>query len=85
MTAERVLSRSGLRGRETEPERLGALVASVADTGDGATALIRGEAGIGKTALLGYAAEVAGKAGLSVGLRAGGGRRVPAPGRLRRR
>lgn len=47
------LSRSGLRGREAELEELRALVASVARTGGGALALVRGEAGIGKTAVLG--------------------------------
>jgi DNA-binding CsgD family transcriptional regulator len=66
--ADRALSRSGLRGREAELERLRALVASVARTGSGILALVEGEAGIGKTALLGDAAEQAAAAGFSVGL-----------------
>ncbi|MEU1055307.1 AAA family ATPase [Streptomyces sp. NPDC005876] len=66
--ADQALSRSGLRGREAELERLRALVDSVARTGGGALALIGGEAGIGKTALLGDIAERAGEAGFSVGL-----------------
>ncbi|MEU9294927.1 AAA family ATPase [Streptomyces sp. NPDC048266] len=46
------LSRPGLRGREAELERLRALVESVRDGEGGATALILGEPGIGKTVLL---------------------------------
>ncbi|MGW2100663.1 helix-turn-helix transcriptional regulator [Streptomyces olivaceoviridis] len=62
------LSRGGLRGRETEVERLRALVGSVARTGSAALALIRGEAGIGKTVLLDDCAGHAGAAGFAVGL-----------------
>ncbi|MFG2576712.1 AAA family ATPase [Streptomyces sp. NPDC048481] len=61
------LSRSGLRGREAELERLGELIASVARTGSGALVLIHGEAGIGKTALLTEAVARARAAGCSVG------------------
>ncbi|MER5202383.1 AAA family ATPase [Streptomyces sp. NPDC002825] len=46
------LSRPGLRGREAELERLRALVAAVRDGEGGAVALLLGEPGIGKTALL---------------------------------
>ncbi|MEU6980913.1 AAA family ATPase [Streptomyces sp. NPDC046371] len=46
------LSRPGLRGREAELERLRALVGAVRDGEGGAIALLLGEAGIGKTALL---------------------------------
>lgn len=62
------LSRSGLRGREAELGQLEALIASVARTGSGALALIRGEAGIGKTALLAEAVTRARAAGYSVGM-----------------
>ncbi|MFF4833112.1 AAA family ATPase [Streptomyces sp. NPDC001315] len=62
------LSRSGLRGREDELEELGALIASVARTGSGALALIRGEPGIGKTTLLAEVVAEATAAGFSVGL-----------------
>ncbi|MFF4956947.1 helix-turn-helix transcriptional regulator [Streptomyces sp. NPDC001222] len=62
------LSRRGLRGREAELAKLRTLVTSVARTGSGALALIRGEPGIGKTTLLTEAAERAGAAGYSVGL-----------------
>ncbi|WP_327371150.1 helix-turn-helix transcriptional regulator [Streptomyces sp. NBC_01217] len=66
--SDRSLSRSGLRGREGELEGLRALIASVARTGSGALALIRGEPGIGKTTLLAEAVAGAGAAGFSVGL-----------------
>lgn len=66
--AGQALSGSGLRGREAERERLRSLVASVARTGSAALALIRGEAGIGKTVLLMDTAEHAAAAGYSVGL-----------------
>ncbi|MFF5786107.1 AAA family ATPase [Streptomyces sp. NPDC012693] len=46
------LSRPGLRGREADLERLRALVGAVRDGGGGATALLLGEPGIGKTVLL---------------------------------
>lgn len=46
------LSRPGLRGREAELGRLRALVEAVRDGDGGAIALLLGEAGIGKTALL---------------------------------
>ncbi|WP_306325502.1 ATP-binding protein [Streptomyces venezuelae] len=46
------LSRPGLRGRETELVRLRALVGAVRDGAGGAIALLLGEPGIGKTALL---------------------------------
>ncbi|MCX5203346.1 AAA family ATPase [Streptomyces sp. NBC_00237] len=46
------LSRPGLRGREAELERLRALVEAVRDGEGGAVALLLGEPGIGKTALL---------------------------------
>ncbi|MFH8987803.1 helix-turn-helix transcriptional regulator [Streptomyces sp. NPDC017940] len=46
------LTRPGLRGREAELERLRALVGSVRDGAGGAVALLLGEPGIGKTALL---------------------------------
>ncbi|WP_225823532.1 ATP-binding protein [Streptomyces naphthomycinicus] len=62
------LSRSGLRGREAELEELEMLIASVARTGGGALALIRGEPGIGKTTLLTEAVARAEAAGFSVGL-----------------
>ncbi|MDH6708358.1 DNA-binding CsgD family transcriptional regulator [Kitasatospora sp. MAA19] len=62
------LSRRGLRGREVELEQLQALIASVACTGSGGLALIRGEAGIGKTTLLAEAVTRARAAGFSVGL-----------------
>jgi DNA-binding CsgD family transcriptional regulator/tetratricopeptide (TPR) repeat protein len=66
--AGEALSRSGLRGREDELARLRELVDSVARTGSGALALIGGEAGIGKTAVLGDAVAHARAAGFSVGL-----------------
>ncbi|MEZ0094864.1 AAA family ATPase [Streptacidiphilus sp. EB129] len=62
------LSRSGLRGREAELEALQALIASVARTGSGGLALIRGEPGIGKTTLLAEAVSRARAAGFSAGL-----------------
>lgn len=62
------LSRSGLRGREGELEALQALIASVARTGSGGLALIRGEPGIGKTTLLAEAVSMATAAGFSVGV-----------------
>ena len=43
-----------LLGREAERARIDDLIAA-ARLGDGATLVLRGEAGIGKTALLGYA------------------------------
>ncbi|GAA3398055.1 ATP-binding protein [Streptomyces roseoviridis] len=46
------LSRPGLRGREVELEQLRALVEAVRDGEGGAVALLLGEPGIGKTALL---------------------------------
>ncbi|WP_455711341.1 helix-turn-helix transcriptional regulator [Streptomyces gardneri] len=46
------LSRPGLRGREAELERLRALIETVRDGEGGAIALLLGEPGIGKTALL---------------------------------
>ncbi|MGW8359080.1 helix-turn-helix transcriptional regulator [Streptomyces wedmorensis] len=46
------LSRPGLRGREAELDRLRALVEAVRDGEGGAIALLLGEPGIGKTALL---------------------------------
>ncbi|MBL1093337.1 MULTISPECIES: helix-turn-helix transcriptional regulator [Streptomyces] len=61
------LSRSGLRGREVELEKLQALIASVARTGSGGFALIQGEPGIGKTTLLTEAVSMARAAGFSVG------------------
>ncbi|MEU9671170.1 AAA family ATPase [Streptomyces bobili] len=61
-------SRSGLRGREAELAQLGTLIASVARTRSGALALIGGEAGIGKTALLAEAVTRARSAGFSVSL-----------------
>jgi DNA-binding CsgD family transcriptional regulator/RecA/RadA recombinase len=64
----RSLSRRGLRGREAELEELHALIVSVAGTGSGALALIRGEAGIGKTTLLTEAVATAEAAGFSVGV-----------------
>ncbi|MEY9968505.1 DNA-binding CsgD family transcriptional regulator [Streptacidiphilus sp. MAP12-16] len=62
------LSRCGLRGREAELEELQTLIASVARTGSGGLALIRGEAGIGKTTLLAEAVTKARAAGFSVGV-----------------
>ncbi|MEV7681959.1 AAA family ATPase [Streptomyces sp. NPDC088341] len=62
------LTRSGLRGREAEIEKLQALIDSVARTGSGALALIRGEPGIGKTTLLAEAVTRARAAGFSAGL-----------------
>ncbi|MFC9592101.1 ATP-binding protein [Streptomyces sp. NPDC056944] len=50
--AATALSRPGLRGREAELERLRALVETVRDGEGGAIALLLGEPGIGKTALL---------------------------------
>ncbi|GAB7188415.1 hypothetical protein ATKI12_8246 [Kitasatospora sp. Ki12] len=62
------LTRCGLRGREAELEGLRALITSVARTGSGALALLRGEPGIGKTTLLTEAVARARTAGFSVGL-----------------
>ncbi|RKT11360.1 regulatory LuxR family protein [Streptomyces sp. 1114.5] len=62
------LSHRGLRGRETELADLQELTASVARTGSGGLALIRGEPGIGKTTLLTEAVCRAGAAGFSVSL-----------------
>ncbi|MFJ4950537.1 ATP-binding protein [Streptomyces sp. NPDC088760] len=62
------LSRSGLRGREAELAELRALTGSVARTGSGALALVRGEPGIGKTTLLTEVVAGAAAAGFSVGL-----------------
>ncbi|MDX2293506.1 MULTISPECIES: helix-turn-helix transcriptional regulator [Streptomyces] len=53
------LSRPGLRGRETELERLRALTEAVRDGEGGAVALLLGEPGIGKTALLQEAVSLA--------------------------
>ncbi|MGW0120806.1 ATP-binding protein [Streptomyces sp. NPDC003327] len=50
--AAKMLSRPGLRGREAELEQLRALVDAVRDGEGGAVALLIGEPGIGKTALL---------------------------------
>ncbi|MGY3340356.1 DNA-binding CsgD family transcriptional regulator [Streptomyces filamentosus] len=52
-------SRPGLRGREAEVERLRALVEEVRDGEGGAVALLLGEPGIGKTALLREAVSLA--------------------------
>ncbi|MDX3850819.1 helix-turn-helix transcriptional regulator [Streptomyces sp. AK02-01A] len=62
------LTRCGLRGRGVELEELQALIASVARTGSGGLALIRGEPGIGKTTLLAEVVARARAAGFSVGL-----------------
>ncbi|MFD3652836.1 AAA family ATPase [Streptomyces sp. NPDC058620] len=62
------LSRSGLRGRESEIQELHTLIASVARTGSGGLALIQGVPGIGKTTLLAEAVTGAREAGFSVGL-----------------
>ncbi|MFI6122033.1 helix-turn-helix transcriptional regulator [Streptomyces sp. NPDC051064] len=62
------LSRSGLRGRETELGELDVLIASVARTGSGGLALIQGEPGIGKTTLLAEVVSKAMTAGFSVGV-----------------
>ncbi|GGW14100.1 helix-turn-helix transcriptional regulator [Streptomyces capoamus] len=62
------LSRSGLRGRETELAELRAVIGSVARTGSGALVLVRGEAGIGKTTLVTEAVAGAAAEGFSVGL-----------------
>ncbi|MFE9848684.1 AAA family ATPase [Streptomyces sp. NPDC005576] len=62
------LSRSGLRGRETELEELEALIDSVVRTGSGGLALIQGEPGIGKTTLLAEVVSQATAAGFSVGV-----------------
>ncbi|MET8773100.1 AAA family ATPase [Streptomyces sp. NPDC004658] len=61
------LSRSGLRGREAELEELRTLIDTVARTGGGALALLRGEPGIGKTTLLTEAVARAEAAGFTVG------------------
>ncbi|MFF9194139.1 AAA family ATPase [Streptomyces sp. NPDC014779] len=53
------LSRPGLRGRERELERLRALVEAVRDGEGGTIALLLGEPGIGKTALLQEAVSLA--------------------------
>lgn len=58
VTATR-LSRPGLRGREAELERLRALVEAVRGGEGGAVALLLGEPGIGKTALLQEAVSLA--------------------------
>ncbi|MFF5156568.1 AAA family ATPase [Streptomyces sp. NPDC000348] len=62
------LSRSGLRGRESELEELEALIAAVAGTGSGGLALIQGEPGIGKTTLLAEVVSKAVAAGFSAGV-----------------
>ncbi|MET7272514.1 AAA family ATPase [Streptomyces flaveolus] len=62
------LSRSGLRGRERELGELEAVIASVADTGSGALALVQGEPGIGKSTLLAEAVARSRAAGFWVGL-----------------
>ncbi|GGS53845.1 ATP-binding protein [Streptomyces cinerochromogenes] len=62
------LSRSGLRGREAELGQLHTLIDSVARSGSGALALVRGEPGIGKTTLVTEAVARAAAAGFSVGL-----------------
>ncbi|MGW3463259.1 ATP-binding protein, partial [Streptomyces olivaceoviridis] len=62
------LSRSGLRGREAELEVLRTLIDTVARTGSGALAVLRGEPGIGKTTLLTEVVAGAETAGFSVGL-----------------
>ncbi|MFE1953524.1 helix-turn-helix transcriptional regulator [Streptomyces sp. NPDC059524] len=62
------LSRDGLRGREPELAELRTLIASVARDGCGAVALLRGEAGIGKSTLLAEAIALAEGAGYSTGL-----------------
>ncbi|MEU0257072.1 AAA family ATPase [Streptomyces sp. NPDC006184] len=66
--ADGSLSRDGLRGREAEQERVRSLIAAVAGTGSGALALIEGEAGIGKTALLAEAVTRARAAGFAAGV-----------------
>ncbi|MGW2304940.1 ATP-binding protein [Streptomyces sp. NPDC001809] len=62
------LSRRGLRGREAELAELRTLVASVARSGSGALALLRGEAGIGKSTLLTEAVDLAENHGFSTGI-----------------
>ncbi|MFJ2060032.1 AAA family ATPase [Streptomyces sp. NPDC087908] len=62
------LSRRGLRGREAELAELRTLVASVARSGSGALALLRGEAGIGKSTLLAEAVDLAENQGYSTGI-----------------
>jgi DNA-binding CsgD family transcriptional regulator len=52
-----------LVGRPSEREQIDALLASAA-AGEGAALVVRGEPGIGKSALLGYAAERAGTLGM---------------------
>jgi len=61
------LSRSGLRGREPELEKLLSLIDLVARTGSSGLALIRGEPGIGKTTLLAEALARAGALGFGIG------------------
>ncbi len=63
-----VLSRQGLRGREIEIGRLDGLVEGVRQAGTSALGVLRGEPGIGKTALLDEAITRARAAGFSVGL-----------------
>ncbi|MFH8841832.1 ATP-binding protein [Streptomyces sp. NPDC017868] len=58
-TVATALSRAGLRGREAELERLRGLVEAVRDGEGGAIALLLGEPGIGKTALLQETASLA--------------------------
>ncbi|MFF8511816.1 ATP-binding protein [Streptomyces sp. NPDC015492] len=62
------MSRRGLRGREAELAELRTLVVSVARSGSGALALLRGEAGIGKSTLLTEAVELAEGHGYSTGI-----------------
>ncbi|MFF9331106.1 helix-turn-helix transcriptional regulator [Streptomyces albogriseolus] len=62
------LSHSGLRGREAELAELEALITSVARTGSGGLALIRGEPGIGKTTLFTEVVSKARAVGFSVGV-----------------
>lgn len=63
----RVLSRQGLRGREIEVGRLDSLVETVRRAGTSAMGVVRGEPGIGKTALLDEALTRAEAVGFSVG------------------
>ena len=71
--------RPGLRGRRSECEALDRLLASVR-AGQSRVLVLRGEAGVGKTALLEYLR----RARVRVSRRAGGGRRVRDGARVRR-